>query len=199
MPLQVMPQKFSSMQSEHIMKPHGQLQQKGSSCPHTAHTYRFGRRLERGVAKSWGSFSAVGSEALRFSFKAIEPHRAAALARPGFRVGLVPPRILEHSSITPQALKRQELPHGSEALSMAWPRPLRGGPRRDEAKPYEIDAAFLEKGFPVFGDARGLSWIRPWVEVLSGLRSWVRRWRSAVSITVKPRRGCFGQGRRSAL
>jgi hypothetical protein len=29
MPLHVIPQKFSSMQSEQIMKPQGQLQQKG--------------------------------------------------------------------------------------------------------------------------------------------------------------------------
>jgi len=30
-PLQVMPQKFSSMQSQQIINPHGQFQQKGSS------------------------------------------------------------------------------------------------------------------------------------------------------------------------
>ncbi|GLI34416.1 hypothetical protein DAMNIGENAA_18490 [Desulforhabdus amnigena] len=38
-PLQVIPQKFSSMQSEQIMKPQGQLQQKGCSLPHVEHTY----------------------------------------------------------------------------------------------------------------------------------------------------------------
>lgn len=47
MPLQVMPQKFSSIQSEHIMNPHGHVQQKGCSVPHRAHTYRAGRRMRR--------------------------------------------------------------------------------------------------------------------------------------------------------
>jgi len=32
-PLQVMPQKFSSMQSQQIINPHGQFQQKGCSRP----------------------------------------------------------------------------------------------------------------------------------------------------------------------
>jgi hypothetical protein len=36
MPLQLIPQKFSSMQSQQIMNPHGQFQQKGCSLPQVA-------------------------------------------------------------------------------------------------------------------------------------------------------------------
>ena len=43
-PLQVIPQKFSSMQSEQIIKPHRQVQQKGCSCEQVEHTYFSGRR-----------------------------------------------------------------------------------------------------------------------------------------------------------
>jgi len=39
MPLQVMPQKFSSMQSQQIMNPHGQFQQKGSLRPQVPQVY----------------------------------------------------------------------------------------------------------------------------------------------------------------
>ncbi len=48
MPLQVMPQKFSSMQSEQIMNPQGQVQQKGCSLPQAAQMYRSGLRRLRG-------------------------------------------------------------------------------------------------------------------------------------------------------
>jgi hypothetical protein len=43
-PLQVIPQKFSSIQSQHIMKPQEQFQQKGCSSLHVAQTYFSGRR-----------------------------------------------------------------------------------------------------------------------------------------------------------
>jgi hypothetical protein len=43
-PLQVIPQKFSSMQSEQIMKPQGQVQQKICSCEHAVQMYLSGRR-----------------------------------------------------------------------------------------------------------------------------------------------------------
>jgi len=43
-PLQVIPQKFSSMQSEQIMKPQGQVQQKVCSCEQAVQMYFSGRR-----------------------------------------------------------------------------------------------------------------------------------------------------------
>lgn len=41
-PLQVMPQKFSSIQSEQIINPQGQLQQKGCLRLHVAQRYSTG-------------------------------------------------------------------------------------------------------------------------------------------------------------
>jgi hypothetical protein len=44
MPLQVIPQRFSSVQAGQIMNPHVQVQQKGCSFEHAQHTYLSGRR-----------------------------------------------------------------------------------------------------------------------------------------------------------
>jgi len=58
--LQLIPQKFSSMQSEQIIKPQGQVQQKGCSALHALHRYFRGRLRVHWRLGDWAGWSDIG-------------------------------------------------------------------------------------------------------------------------------------------
>ena len=84
-PLQVMPQKFSSIQSEHIMNPQRQVQQKSCSRLQVAHTYFKGLRHLARRPSLCGSVCSVMSPLISVIRQSISNS-----------VGETPPTALRH-------------------------------------------------------------------------------------------------------